>query len=117
MARSGGVGLSAEMHFRSHPNGWVRTGTALVVLARRQPTHPRDVALGVRVGLRGWMRMNPARPPRPRYSEVVKRVFGAQRAGRGPPRIGIVPFVPGWRPTDEATRPGLGSSDQAALLL
>src|SRR5829696_20839 len=63
------------------------------------------------------MRMNPARPPRPRYSEVVKRVFGAQRAGRGPPRIGIVPFVPGWRPTDEATRPGLGSSDQAALLL
>jgi CRP-like cAMP-binding protein len=28
----------------------------------------------------------------------------------------IVPFVPGRRPTDEETRPGLGSSDSAALL-
>jgi len=29
----------------------------------------------------------------------------------------VVPFVPGWRPTDEATSPWLGSSDQAALIL
>ena len=31
--------------------------------------------------------------------------------------IRIVPFVRGRRPTDEATRPGLGSSDPAALIL
>lgn len=40
----------------------------------------------------------------------------------GVPRYGwavhcrIAPFVPGRRPTDEDTRPGLGSSDNAALL-
>jgi len=39
------------------------------------------------------------------------------RGGDGRPAIRVVPFVPGRRPTDEATWPGLGSSDQAALLL
>jgi CRP-like cAMP-binding protein len=29
----------------------------------------------------------------------------------------VVPFVPGWRPVDEALHPGMGSSDPAALLL
>ncbi len=29
----------------------------------------------------------------------------------------VVPFVPGWRPVDEALHPGLGSSDPAALVL
>jgi CRP-like cAMP-binding protein len=29
----------------------------------------------------------------------------------------VVPFVPGWRPIDEALHPGLGSSDPAALVL
>jgi CRP-like cAMP-binding protein len=29
----------------------------------------------------------------------------------------LVPFVPGWRPVDEALHPGMGSSDPAALLL
>lgn len=29
----------------------------------------------------------------------------------------VVPFVPGWRPVDEALHPGMGSSDPAALVL
>lgn len=48
---------------------------------------------------------------------VVARLSAeARREGSGAPRLDVVPFVPGWRPTDEATCPGLGSSDQAALL-
>ncbi|WP_183092666.1 cyclic nucleotide-binding domain-containing protein [Nocardioides stalactiti] len=31
-------------------------------------------------------------------------------------RLRIVPFVPGLRPTDEETRPGLGASDRAAFV-
>lgn len=33
------------------------------------------------------------------------------------PRCEIVPFMPGRRPLDEASAPGLGSSDQAGLIL
>jgi CRP-like cAMP-binding protein len=55
-------------------------------------------------------------PRRPRFTLVVGRIVGqrreAQRSG-----IEIVPFVRGRRPTDEARHPGLGSSDQAALVL
>ncbi len=29
----------------------------------------------------------------------------------------LVPFIPGWRPTDEASHPWMGSSDQVALIL
>src|SRR5215207_4554237 len=61
--------------------------------------------------------MDAGRPLRPRYTEVLTRVVDTGREGEGRPRIRIVPFIPGWRPTDEATHPGLGSSDQAALLL
>src|SRR4051812_46065424 len=47
-------------------------------------------------------------------SLVLRRASGGPEAEGG---LRIVPFVPGWRPTDEATHPGLGSSDQAALIL
>src|SRR4051794_3689276 len=46
-------------------------------------------------------------------SGVFGRLAGDDPAGA----LRIVPFIPGWRPTDEATRPGLGSSDQAAVLV
>lgn len=36
--------------------------------------------------------------------------------GKSRPSCRIVPFVPGRRPTDESSRPGLGSSDCAALV-
>ena len=35
----------------------------------------------------------------------------------GPVTCRVVPFIRGRRPTDEAAYPGLGSSDQAAMLL
>src|SRR5262245_6934827 len=34
-----------------------------------------------------------------------------------PPQLRIVPFVPGHRPAVEETAPGLGSSDDVALIL
>jgi hypothetical protein len=39
------------------------------------------------------------------------------RRGESGPECRLVPFVPGRRPTDEASHPTLGSSDQAALIL
>jgi CRP-like cAMP-binding protein len=39
------------------------------------------------------------------------------RQGEAGPECRVVPFVPGWRPVDEALHPGLGSSDPAALVL
>jgi CRP-like cAMP-binding protein len=39
------------------------------------------------------------------------------REGKAGLECRVVPFVPGWRPIDEALHPGLGSSDPAALVL
>jgi CRP-like cAMP-binding protein len=47
---------------------------------------------------------------------ALERAAARLREGATPPACRIVPFSPGRRPTDEATSPGLGSSDQAAML-
>lgn len=50
-------------------------------------------------------------------AEIVLAAAERLRDGRAGLECRIVPFVPGWRPTDEASHPRLGSSDQAALVL
>lgn len=42
--------------------------------------------------------------------------LAAETANGGVPTCRIVPFIPGRRPTAEDTHPGMGSSDQAALV-
>jgi hypothetical protein len=50
-------------------------------------------------------------------AKIVLAAAERLRDGRAGVECRIVPFVPGWRPTDEASHPRLGSSDQAALVL
>jgi Cyclic nucleotide-binding domain len=52
-----------------------------------------------------------------RAAETLERVAARMRTGAPPLSCRIVPFIRGCRPTDEAAHPGLGSSDQVALLL
>jgi hypothetical protein len=54
---------------------------------------------------------------RPRHSQVLQRISSGLAEEDGATALHIVPFMPGRRPTDEARRPGLGSSDRAALVL
>jgi CRP-like cAMP-binding protein len=54
---------------------------------------------------------------RPTPDEVLQRLSGGLAGGDSARSIRIVPFVRGRRPTDEAKRTGLGSSDRAALVL
>jgi CRP-like cAMP-binding protein len=54
---------------------------------------------------------------RPTRDQVVRRVSGGLADADSATAMRIVSFVRGRRPTDEATRPGLGSSDPAALIL
>jgi CRP-like cAMP-binding protein len=54
---------------------------------------------------------------RPTRDQVVRRLSGGSAGNDSATAIRIVPFVRGRRPTDEATRPGLGSSDSAGLVL
>src|SRR5262249_9784583 len=60
-------------------------------------------------------------PGRTRAEQLsaARRLVEAAAAGgdSGPPAVDFVPFVTGRRPVVEAHRPGLGSSDHAALLL
>ena len=49
-------------------------------------------------------------------AEIFERAAARLRDG-GPVACRVVPFAPGCRPTDEAEHPGLGSSDQVAMLL
>lgn len=50
-------------------------------------------------------------------AELVIAAVDRLRSGEPPARCQIVRFTPGRRPIDEAAHPGLGSSDQAALIL
>jgi CRP-like cAMP-binding protein len=54
---------------------------------------------------------------RPIPDQVVSRLSGGLAKDGSTTAIRIVPFIRGRRPTDEAKRPGLGSSDRAALIL
>jgi hypothetical protein len=54
---------------------------------------------------------------RPTRDQVVRRVSGGLADVDSATAMRIVSFVRGRRPTDEATRPGLGSSDPAALIV
>jgi hypothetical protein len=54
---------------------------------------------------------------RPTPDQVVRRVSGGLADVDTATAMRIVSFVRGRPPTDEATRPGLGSSDPAALIL
>ena len=47
---------------------------------------------------------------------VLRAVADAWEATGRPPTLRVVPFQPGRRPTDEDARPGMGSSDCAALV-
>jgi CRP-like cAMP-binding protein len=50
-------------------------------------------------------------------AEILEAAAERLRSGTGLIGCHVVPFTPGWRPTDEALHPWLGSSDQAALIL
>jgi CRP-like cAMP-binding protein len=52
-----------------------------------------------------------------RAADALERAAARIRAGAPPVSCRVVPFVRGRRPTDEAASPGLGSSDQVAMLL
>ena len=52
-----------------------------------------------------------------RGAAALERAAARIRAGAPPVTCRVVPFVRGRRPTDEAAHPGLGSSDQVAMLL
>jgi CRP-like cAMP-binding protein len=56
---------------------------------------------------------------RRRKADLLERLSGQLRSddGDAPVEIEWVPFVTGRRPTDEASFPGLGSSDKVALIL
>lgn len=51
--------------------------------------------------------------------EIIRRLSDqiSSRGGESQPEIHLVPFVTGRRPPDEASYPGLGSSDHVALIL
>jgi hypothetical protein len=51
-----------------------------------------------------------------RQAAVLRAAADALEAAGRPAACRIVPFVPGRRPTDEETHPGLGSSDEAAFV-
>ena len=51
-----------------------------------------------------------------RRAAIFERAAARIRDG-GAPGCRVVPYAPGCRPTDEAGHPGLGSSDQVAMLL
>jgi CRP-like cAMP-binding protein len=50
-------------------------------------------------------------------AELLEAAAAQLRSHEGLVGCRLVPFTPGWRPTDEALHPWLGSSDQAALIL
>jgi CRP-like cAMP-binding protein len=52
-----------------------------------------------------------------RKAEIVREAVSALEGGGDPIRCRFVPFVPGRRPAAEALHPGLGSSEEVAVLL
>jgi CRP-like cAMP-binding protein len=50
-------------------------------------------------------------------AEILEAAADRLRSEHGIVGCHLVPFIPGWRPTDEASHPWMGSSDQAALIL
>jgi CRP-like cAMP-binding protein len=52
-----------------------------------------------------------------RKAEVLRAAAGALDSGGEPLQCRIVPFVPGRRPHAEALHPGLGSSEEVAVLM
>ena len=50
-------------------------------------------------------------------AETLRAAADALEATGEPLAIQVVPFVPGRRPADEASHPGLGSSEEVAVIL
>ena len=50
-------------------------------------------------------------------ARILRAAAEGVRQGEAGLQCRAVPFVPGWRPIDEARHPGLGSSDPVALVL